>query len=149
MGREASRAHIRHRKELENSSAAGYTKSAMGGRHVILVVDDDADIREALSAMLGEEGYDVLAAADGQEALEKLEAGARPTVIVLDLMMPRMNGFDFLERVRESDDLRRIPVVVLSANRGYQRDDLRVYEVLRKPSQIDRILDVLEQASAN
>ncbi len=66
----------------------------------ILVVDDDADLRAAIADVLAAKGYAVVVACDGQDALELLEAGLRPSVIVLDLAMPRMDGWAFLRHLR-------------------------------------------------
>ncbi len=81
----------------------------------ILVVDDDPDIREALQAALEMEGYDVGVAANGREAWESLRSTPPPGLILLDLMMPVMNGVEFLENLRADDRLRRLPVILLSA----------------------------------
>jgi signal transduction histidine kinase/CheY-like chemotaxis protein len=80
----------------------------------VLVVDDDATVRKLVEATLGDEGHAIREAADGAEALEKI-AERRPDAIVLDLVMPRLDGFAVLERLQASPDLRAIPVVVLTA----------------------------------
>lgn len=113
----------------------------------ILVVDDDRDIRESLETCLRSEGYNVLTADDGQTALDMLNFGTSPAVILLDLMMPRLNGFEFLEQVKRSGGA-GIPVVVLSANRGYEAVDLGVATVLRKPTSLEDLLDAIERAAA-
>jgi PAS domain S-box-containing protein len=81
---------------------------------VVLVVDDDADLRRALARLLRQHGYVVATAANGQEGLDYLRTGARPTVIVLDLAMPVLDGWGFLEARNRSPDFRWIPVVVIS-----------------------------------
>ncbi|SRR5579884_80168 len=83
----------------------------------VLVVDDDAGIQELLALALTSEGYEVLVARDGLDALEKLE-GFIPDVIILDLMMPRMDGLAFGEVLRERGLRGRIPILVLSAAAG-------------------------------
>jgi two-component system chemotaxis response regulator CheY len=90
----------------------------------ILVVEDDADIRTALSSILGEEGYAVSCASDGCEALELLRAGLRPDAILLDLMMPVMSGPEFRAKQLEDPLLAAIPIVILTA-------DGRITEVAR------------------
>lgn len=83
----------------------------------VLVVDDDAAIRRLIMASLSRSGYVVCEAKNGREALEEMRAG-RSDLVVLDLMMPEMNGWEVLA-VRATDEaLRRIPVIVISANRG-------------------------------
>src|SRR3954463_14780778 len=79
------------------------------GRSVVLVVDDDFDIREAMTDVLASEGYSVLTAADGSEALETLRGGIRPAVMLLDLMMPRVSGVEVIDALRKDDRLRQIP----------------------------------------
>jgi len=107
------------------------------GPNLVLVVDDDFDIREALSDVLASEGYSVLTAADGGEALERLRGGVRPAVMLLDLMMPRVSGVEVIDALRKDESLSKIPVVVCSANRGYGPDDLGVHDVLCKPVSVE------------
>ncbi len=114
----------------------------MGGVSTVLVVDDDPDIRETVGLVLQRHGYAVTTAADGAEALERLRSPApRPCVILLDLMMPRMNGFDFWDALGESD-LRSIPVVVLTgagAMAAARAQEMHL-EVLRKPFGLTELL---------
>lgn len=99
----------------------------------VLVVDDDPDIRGTLSSWLYDEGFQVLTAANGLEALQRVQDRA-PEVIVLDLQMPVMSGREFLNVWRSTMPTTSIPVVAIS---GYQRDviadDLRVAAFLPKP----------------
>jgi two-component system response regulator MprA len=81
----------------------------------VLIVDDDTDLREGLGELLEEDGYGVATATDGMDALHKLRQGLRPSVILLDLMMPRMNGWEFRQAQLSSDELKDIPVVVITA----------------------------------
>jgi CheY-like chemotaxis protein len=90
----------------------------------ILVVEDDADIRAALSSILGGEGYAVFCANDGCEALGLLRRGLRPDAILLDLMMPVMSGAEFRAKQLEDPSLARIPIVILTA-------DTRIADVAR------------------
>lgn len=82
----------------------------------VLVVDDDEDIRIAIEMTLALRGYDVTSAGDGADALDLLHAGHAPSVILLDLRMPRMNGFEFLHALRADAALPRIPVIVLTGD---------------------------------
>ena len=119
-------------------------------RRDVLIVDDDPDIRDAVGECLRYEGYDVHSATDGRDALDRLEYGLRPAVILLDLMMPVLNGFDVLEALKSRPEWKSIPVVIVSANRGYEAEDLSgAVSVLRKPVNVDRLLAAVEQAVAS
>jgi CheY-like chemotaxis protein len=116
----------------------------------VLIVDDDPDIRDAMGECLRYEGYDVHSAADGRDALDRLEYGLRPAVILLDLKMPVLNGFDVLEALKSRPEWKSIPVVIVSANRGYEAEDLSgAVSILRKPVNVDRLLAAVEQAVAS
>ena len=85
--------------------------------HTILVVDDDEDLRHALTDVLEDEGFCVVPAENGLDALDKLRAGpSKPCVILLDLMMPKMDGATFRKIQLQDPALAAIPVVVVSAN---------------------------------
>lgn len=84
----------------------------MGSR--VLVVDDDPAIRRILSQTLELEDYEVTGAADGEEALEMI-SGEMPDVVILDVMMPRMHGFDVLRQIRHNPETRDLPVILLTA----------------------------------
>lgn len=116
-------------------------------QHTVLVVEDDRAIREALVECLRDEGYHVVEADDGQEGLARLNAMARPCLILLDLMMPTMNGWEFRAVQRNQEPLADIPVVVMSAFPAGVRtlQDLDVQAYLQKPPQVDRLLDVIER----
>jgi DNA-binding response OmpR family regulator len=103
----------------------------------VLVVDDERDIREAVSEVLADEGYEVFGAGDGAEALSKLRA-FHPSVVVLDLMMPRMNGWEFREAQQRDPDVSRIPVIVLSALGKAAGIDAA--EFLQKPFALEELL---------
>jgi CheY-like chemotaxis protein len=112
----------------------------------VLVVDDDHDILEILKLVLSDYGYSVRSASNGREALELLRGGPLPSLIILDLMMPEMNGWAFREQqLRESKEIARIPVVVLSADfRSLQKAlPPGVKEALRKPVDLDTLLNVV------
>jgi CheY-like chemotaxis protein len=119
-------------------------------RRDVLIVDDDPDIRDAVGECLRYEGYDVHSAADGRDALDRLEFGLKPDVILLDLMMPVLNGFDVLQVLQSRPDWKSIPVVIVSANRGYEAEDLSgAVSILRKPVNVDRLIAAVEQAVAS
>jgi CheY-like chemotaxis protein len=83
---------------------------------MVLIVDDDEDVREAVRDLVGMRGYPVAEAGDGKEALAWLERSEVPCIILLDLVMPVMDGWQFLERVRSSARLAGVPVIVVSAH---------------------------------
>lgn len=112
----------------------------------ILVVDDDAGIRGTVQAILEDEGYTVSSAVNGIEALESIRQ-ARPTLVLLDLQMPVMNGWEVLQRLRESQT--GIPVVFMTAGFRAQAEAER-YSAdghLAKPFDLDDLLNVVEQFS--
>jgi CheY-like chemotaxis protein len=114
----------------------------------VLIVDDDTDVRQALSELLQDEGYRVEGAADGRDALTKLRQGFRPAVILLDLMMPGMNGWDFRQAQLDDPELRDLPVVVVTAS-GRDPQDIRTQlgpvEVVAKPIQPSDLLHLVER----
>lgn len=114
----------------------------------VLLVEDDADLREALTETLRDEGYDVAAASHGLEALERLREGLLPDVILLDLMMPVMNGWEFRARQREDAGLAAIPVILLSAAHDLevQRVELEARDAVRKPVPRERLLASIRKA---
>ena len=111
----------------------------------ILIVDDDTDLREVLGELLSEEGYPTRLCPNGRVALELLRDGARPRLILLDLMMPEMNGWQFRQEQLRDELLRDIPVVVMTANRGVDHADLGGAEVLEKPVGLAEILGAVER----
>jgi len=113
----------------------------------ILLVEDDFDVREALAETLREEGYDVDCACDGEEALRYLRDGARPGLILLDLMMPRMSGSEFRMVQRVDPALSELPVVLLSAD-SRMEDKARILQAdgaIRKPIDLPQLLATIER----
>jgi CheY-like chemotaxis protein len=105
----------------------------------LLVVEDDRDLREVLSESLRFEGFEVTEAADGADALALLQGGIRPGLIILDLVMPRMDGRQLLAAMRSDDALAAIPVALVT---GTPSRDLRgeVHAILKKPVGIEDLL---------
>ncbi len=87
-----------------------------GRNFTVLVVDDDSNIRRMIVAALRRDGYDFIEAPNGREALDMMRA-QHPDVVVLDLMMPILSGWDVLRERADDADLRAIPVIIISANR--------------------------------
>jgi CheY-like chemotaxis protein len=114
------------------------------GQLDVLVVEDDRDTREMLERFLELEGFGVRSASNGQAALAALQGGRRPRVILLDLMMPVMNGWEFREVQRRQPDLASIPVVVVTA--AGPRAEIPAIPAdgwLSKPVDFDALLDAI------
>src|SRR4051794_433510 len=94
--------------------ARSFAAYDLGVAHTVLVVDDDQDIRESLRLLLSEEGFDVHTAANGAEAVEQMEAET-PCFVILDLMMPVMDGWEVAGRMHDDERLAEIPVCVVTA----------------------------------
>jgi CheY-like chemotaxis protein len=114
-------------------------------RRGILIVEDDADIRETLQHLLESSGYVARAASNGQEALEMIEALGQPCLILLDLMMPVMDGWAFLSALECNERLAAVPIVIVSAytDRGVVSD--RAQQVLQKPVDIHALMEIVQQ----
>lgn len=117
----------------------------MGKHSTVLVVEDDNDIRIALCDILEDEGYVVAHARNGVDAIEQLRRGPRPCLILLDWMMPVMNGAGFLRAQREDSAIADIPVVILSAHLrgGATARELGAADLLPKPFSARDLLDVV------
>ena len=122
---------------------------AAHGRHTILVVEDDPDITESLCDVLRSEGYAVATASNGKEGLDRLRQIDRPSLILLDLMMPVMSGAEFLAALRQDGELASIPVVIVSA---WTNESARVRAqsqgFVKKPISIDALLETTQRLCA-
>jgi CheY-like chemotaxis protein len=120
---------------------------ASPGSANVLVVDDDYDIRFTMKEILEEEGYRVVMASHGAEALELLRRGPRPALIFLDLMMPIMDGFLFCQEWRLDAALHQIPVVIISADAATKAkaEACGATGFLSKPIQLRDLMAVTEQ----
>lgn len=115
-------------------------------KKTILVVEDDIDIRENLAEFLVSEGYDVLTAADGQKALGVLRAASvLPQAILLDLRMPRMDGFKFREEQVKDARLASIPVLLMTADAHVETDRFKIggMTYVKKPIDIEALAQTL------
>ena len=114
----------------------------------VLIVDDDLDILAAQAEMLESKGYEVTMVTDARAALSHLRDGLRPSVILLDLMMPGMNGWDFRTEQLKDIDLRAIPVVVVTAANVSEealKAQLGDISLLRKPAMEDELISVVRR----
>jgi CheY-like chemotaxis protein len=116
----------------------------------ILLCEDDPDIRDSVTEILEEAGYTVLGATSGDEALRLLSRHERPALLLLDLMMPGMNGWELYKELRQDPLWSSIPIVVFSAMprvEGYA-DAIGAVEYLRKPLAMDELLGAVARHTA-
>lgn len=118
--------------------------------HRILVIDDAVDARRALQELLELHGYEVVTAADGAEGLAHLRRGLGPCLILLDLRMPGMNGWDFREAQLRDPALRDLAVVVFSGDAEEEATaaELGLEHSLRKPLDFERLIAMLGEHCA-
>jgi CheY-like chemotaxis protein len=113
------------------------------GDHHILVVEDDRDLRDGLSDALELEGYAVVGVEHGEAALRHLRQGARPFLILVDLMMPVMDGRAFRDELRKDPELAEIPIVIMTAASRRDLADL-AEPILSKPLDIDALFALVQ-----
>jgi CheY-like chemotaxis protein len=111
----------------------------------VLIVEDDADLREMMAQLLTLEGFRAETVANGRDALEYLRRGDRPEIILLDLMMPVMDGWEFRRRQRADPAVADVPVVVLSALDASRATDLQETAFLKKPLDFERLLQLVRR----
>jgi CheY-like chemotaxis protein len=125
--------------QQQRDSAASSREEAKA-KPSALIVEDERDLREMLAEVMVMEGYHVATARNGREALE-LMSSAPPAIVLLDLMMPVMNGWEVLEHLQRHDSLREIPVIVLSAHPIHPEGVL----TLPKPYKLDVLLGTVQR----
>ncbi len=110
----------------------------------VLLVDDEAGVRQLLNMILSDDGFTIRSAANGTEAFALLQSGCRPRLILLDLMMPGMNGWEFIAAIKKDEALKDIPVVLITA---YSRGNLPLPElqILEKPFDIPLLLEIVSK----
>jgi two-component system, cell cycle sensor histidine kinase and response regulator CckA len=111
----------------------------------LLVVEDDADIREALDGLLSMEGFRVAGCSNGREALEWLRASPKPDIILLDLMMPVMDGWQFRVAQKDDPELATIPVLALSADSTAKAAAIDAEAYLKKPVDYDTLIATIDR----
>src|SRR5215469_13688517 len=136
-------------KYLVDFGSVKMPSDAFAEKPLVLVVEDSEDTREAMAEILQIEGFAVSTAENGQQALEVLR-GENPCVVLLDLMMPIMSGWEFLRYRKERQELAKIPVIVISAMMdeaaGARAEGAD--EFLRKPMDIPTLVNVVKRLSA-
>jgi two-component system, chemotaxis family, sensor histidine kinase and response regulator PixL len=111
---------------------------------LVLLAEDDDDLRESLAQILRDRGIRVAQAVDGQDAIEQVARGVAPCAILLDWVMPRLGGDGFLRARSQSAELSSIPVFVTSGTHG-PAGDLRIQGCLSKPFDVDQLLSMLRR----
>jgi CheY-like chemotaxis protein len=119
------------------------------GVPTVFVVEDDEDTRDMLSRFLELEGFRVETAANGRQALERLASGVNPSVIVLDLMMPVMDGWQFRREQTRDAALAPIPVIVVSAAGRERFDAINANAYLTKPVDLELLLKEITACCAH
>jgi len=115
----------------------------------LLIVDEDVELCESLADALTDAGYDAVTAGDGDRALRLSRHGPPPCLILLDLMMPEMNGRQFRERQLRDRRTRDIPVVIMTASREARRQPMGAEALLLKPFTLDELLEQVESVVAS
>ena len=121
------------------------TSGAATALEYILVVEDDKDLRDSLFEALELEGYAAVCVENGQAALSHLATGARPCVILLDLMMPVMDGWTFRQEMLKDPSLASIPVIVMTAATPARAAAIAAQVVIYKPLHMGRVMDVVQE----
>jgi CheY-like chemotaxis protein len=113
---------------------------------LVMIVEDDADVRESIVEVLEDNAYTVLGAANGREALERLRTGEKPCLILLDIMMPIMDGWEFRALQEKDPELSSIPIVVLTAHADVEQAarGMHASGSLRKPVKLDSLLATVD-----
>lgn len=121
------------------------SRAQTGLEKSVLVIEDDEDVRSVICDVLEDSGYIATGARNGQQAIEMLESGLRPQLIVLDLTMPIMDGWSFRHWQLRESAVASIPVLLLSAirNLGAEADELAPVGVIEKPVDLDALLDAV------
>lgn len=113
----------------------------------VLLIDDHSDVRDGLEVVLRRLGYTVEVAANGREALNRLYTGLRPCMIILDLMMPVMNGFEFRDEQMRNQEFAGIPVIIWSAMPDVRdkAHHLGAQAYVQKPDELEHLLGLVQQ----
>jgi two-component system, chemotaxis family, chemotaxis protein CheY len=114
----------------------------------LLVVDDDSDVRDAMRDVISDYGYRVVCARDGEEALRYLRSNPPPTAILLDLFMPRMNGWQLARELESSPRLAKIPVITVTASAPHWGYPVPMARVVRKPFDVEHLVRVIGKVTA-
>ncbi len=136
--------------ELRTQNPTGVKRVSDVDRKRVLVIDDDLPLRGMLAAALRQHGFQVLLAGDGEEGQRALTIH-HPDVILLDLAMPNVNGWDFLQRLQETGHLGRVPIIVVSAHLRVEPQailQMGVSAILPKPFNLRDLIDLIDHLSS-
>jgi DNA-binding response OmpR family regulator len=135
--------------EVQPQDSSGRKSIKDVDRKRVLVIDDDMPLRGMLAAALRQHGFQVLLAGDGAEGQRALNIH-NPDVILLDLAMPNVNGWDFLQRLNETGHIGRVPIIVVSAHLRVEPQavlQMGVSAILPKPFNLDDLISLIEHLS--
>ena len=135
--------HFASAPKPRQESAPAVNRPGTNKHCPVLIVEDDSDLREMMAQLLTLEGFQSATVANGQEALKYLSGGDTPNVILLDLMMPVMDGWEFRRQQQADPALARVPVIVLSALDANRAADVDAAAFLKKPLDFDRLLELV------
>ncbi|HAG83346.1 MAG TPA: hybrid sensor histidine kinase/response regulator, partial [Cyanobacteria bacterium UBA12227] len=153
---------IQPQRQLPSQSYAALTAASDRDfsttfHHIILVVDDSITVRQTLAFSLQKAGYQVIQSKDGYEAIEQLTRHANIELVICDIEMPRMNGFEFLKYCQQDQNLTKIPVIMLTSRSGEKHrliaSELGALDYINKPylehTLLEKVQDVLEKTVVN
>lgn len=143
-----TRVHTERQTSGRERSTASESEREAATRCLVAIIEDDSEFRDMLRDLLEEQQYRVVAVANGAEALEALRGDVVPNVILLDVSMPVMDGFDFLRFRNEDPRLAAVPVVLVTNAKPHERPTIGVNVVVRKPIDIDEILFAIKRYCA-
>jgi len=125
--------------------SAGGDRTSSATCSPVLIVEDDEDLREMMAQFLLVEGFRPETVSNGQEALDYLRKGPTPSVILLDMMMPIMDGWEFRREQQRDPRVANVPVIVLSALDRNRVGDIGEAAFMKKPLDFDRLLDLVRR----
>src|SRR5687767_4305318 len=143
-----SRVHTPNRSSVRERADATASEREAAQRCLVAIIEDDSEFRDMLRELLEEQQYRVVALSNGAEALETLRGDTLPNVILLDVSMPVMDGFDFLRFRNDDPQLSAVPVVLVTNAKPHERPTIGVSDVVRKPIDIDEILFAIKRYCA-
>jgi CheY-like chemotaxis protein len=135
---------------LQRNSKVRQEAALATRKKIILIIDDNVDLRLTLAEILNNDGFSVATAKNGVEGLKYLNTKTHPDLILLDLAMPEMDGYDLMEKIRQQTNLRKIPVIIISGEVDEDRIKKLAMDklaLLEKPIDFGKFIDVVEKAT--